>query len=536
MPRPPSVTAAGDGRARRRAARALRAAAGIAVEREPASAIRAASSSSDGAIARRRATAARRRRRVDRRRDVVALRSRVRLSHAARASPSARADTLQRRARTAPPSARCRPRASPCPAIDDVAGLVVHAHGRDARQRSGRRRARRASRARATSTSRCATASTIRSARSRGPMRSALGHVRAVLANLSAHYGDAALPHVAAPRAARATGGLCVRMSIDAAMRRWRKRCRRVADAMFARDRASQGLGMRIAQVGAGRAELSMTVRADMVNGHAICHGGFIFTLADSAFAFACNSYNSNTVALGLHDRVPGTRARRRRADRHRARSAPQVGRTGVYDIEVTQPGRRDRRALPRQEHADQGHGACRRRSGPLPRRAGGRDARTRPRPDELEPIERASRDELRALQLERLQWSLAHAYENVPHYRAGVRRGGRASARPPRARRSREVSVHDEDGPARQLSVRHVRRAARAGRAHPRVVGHDRQADRRRLHARTTSTMWADGDGALDPRGGRPAPATSCTSRTATASSPAGSARTTAPRSSAAR
>ena len=68
---------------------------------------------------------------------------------------------------------------------------------------------------------------------------------------------------------------------------------------MFARDRASQGLGMRIASVGPGFAELTMTVRDDMVNGHAICHGGFVFTLADSAFAFACNSYNVNTVAHG---------------------------------------------------------------------------------------------------------------------------------------------------------------------------------------------------------------------------------------------
>ena len=68
---------------------------------------------------------------------------------------------------------------------------------------------------------------------------------------------------------------------------------------MYANDRASQALGMRIADVGPGYAELTMTVRDDMVNGHAICHGGFIFTLADSAFAFACNSYNVNTVAQG---------------------------------------------------------------------------------------------------------------------------------------------------------------------------------------------------------------------------------------------
>jgi len=74
---------------------------------------------------------------------------------------------------------------------------------------------------------------------------------------------------------------------------------RAVADRMFANDRASRGLGMAIAGVAPGTATLTMTVRADMLNGHAICHGGYIFTLSDSAFAFACNSYNLNTVAQG---------------------------------------------------------------------------------------------------------------------------------------------------------------------------------------------------------------------------------------------
>src|ERR1700676_4341919 len=72
-----------------------------------------------------------------------------------------------------------------------------------------------------------------------------------------------------------------------------------VAAEIFARDRASQGMGMRISKVGPGRAELTMKVRADMLNAHATCHGGFIFTLADSAFAFACNSANMATVASG---------------------------------------------------------------------------------------------------------------------------------------------------------------------------------------------------------------------------------------------
>ena len=61
------------------------------------------------------------------------------------------------------------------------------------------------------------------------------------------------------------------------------------AAAMWAEDRASAGLGMRIARVAPGGAELTMEVERRMVNGHGICHGGFIFALADSAFAFACN-------------------------------------------------------------------------------------------------------------------------------------------------------------------------------------------------------------------------------------------------------
>ena len=108
----------------------------------------------------------------------------------------------------------------------------------------------------------------------------------------------------------------------------------RVAAAMWARDDASKGLGMRIVGVAPGRAELSMTVRADMLNSHAICHGGFIFTLADSAFAFACNSYNLNTVASGcsIDFLAPARELDVLTAIAHE-RSVS--GRTGVYDIEV---------------------------------------------------------------------------------------------------------------------------------------------------------------------------------------------------------
>ena len=72
---------------------------------------------------------------------------------------------------------------------------------------------------------------------------------------------------------------------------------RACANAMWQDDRASQGLGMQIIDIGPGRATLQMTIQPHMVNGHGIAHGGFIFTLADSAFAFACNSHNDRTVA-----------------------------------------------------------------------------------------------------------------------------------------------------------------------------------------------------------------------------------------------
>ena len=108
----------------------------------------------------------------------------------------------------------------------------------------------------------------------------------------------------------------------------------RVAAEMYAHDPASRAMGMKITKVGPGRAELTMTVRADMLNGHAICHGGFIFTLADSAFAFACNSYNLTTVASGCTiDFVAPAREGDVLTAVAQERSVS--GRTGVYDIEV---------------------------------------------------------------------------------------------------------------------------------------------------------------------------------------------------------
>ena len=108
----------------------------------------------------------------------------------------------------------------------------------------------------------------------------------------------------------------------------------RVAAGMYARDNASQGLGIRIARVAPGFAELSMVVRADMVNGHAITHGGLVFTLADSAFAYACNSYNVNTVAAGcaIEFLAPSREGDVLTAT---AREHTLVGRNGIYDIDV---------------------------------------------------------------------------------------------------------------------------------------------------------------------------------------------------------
>jgi acyl-CoA thioesterase len=104
--------------------------------------------------------------------------------------------------------------------------------------------------------------------------------------------------------------------------------------AMLSADRASQSLGIDVVEIGDGRAVLSMRVRADMVNGHDIAHGGYIFLLADSAFACACNSYGPVTVAAGaeisfvtagrLDDLLVAT-----------AEARTRYGRNGIYDVTV---------------------------------------------------------------------------------------------------------------------------------------------------------------------------------------------------------
>ena len=108
-----------------------------------------------------------------------------------------------------------------------------------------------------------------------------------------------------------------------------------VREGMLRNDRASKMLGMQVVAVTPGSATLSMTIRDDMLNGHDLCHGGLITTLADSAFAFACNSYNELTVASGFSIDLlaPG-----RLGDVLTARctEVSKAGRTGVYDTEVT--------------------------------------------------------------------------------------------------------------------------------------------------------------------------------------------------------
>jgi len=110
---------------------------------------------------------------------------------------------------------------------------------------------------------------------------------------------------------------------------------RACADAMWVNDHASKGLGMEIVEIGPGFATLAMTVTTEMVNGHGIAHGGFIFTLADSAFAYACNSYNDNTVAAqgAISFIRPGKLGARLVAS---AREVSRSGRSGIYDVRVT--------------------------------------------------------------------------------------------------------------------------------------------------------------------------------------------------------
>jgi len=119
------------------------------------------------------------------------------------------------------------------------------------------------------------------------------------------------------------------------------ERAERSAEAMFANDATTQELGMRIEAIAPGSASVCMRVTRQMLNGHSTCHGGYLFTLGDSAFAFACNSFNQMAVAASasieflapayLDDELTA-----------KARVQSQGGRTGLYDVDISnQSGQR---------------------------------------------------------------------------------------------------------------------------------------------------------------------------------------------------
>ncbi|MBV8765923.1 MAG: hydroxyphenylacetyl-CoA thioesterase PaaI [Hyphomicrobiales bacterium] len=110
---------------------------------------------------------------------------------------------------------------------------------------------------------------------------------------------------------------------------------RAAADAMWAQDTASRALGMAITEIAPGAATLTMPVSDTMVNGHGLCHGGYIFMLADSAFAFACNSHNQRAVAqhCAITFLTPGRLGDVLTA---RCREVSRAERSGVYDVRVT--------------------------------------------------------------------------------------------------------------------------------------------------------------------------------------------------------
>ncbi|TQM94950.1 hydroxyphenylacetyl-CoA thioesterase PaaI [Roseinatronobacter monicus] len=107
------------------------------------------------------------------------------------------------------------------------------------------------------------------------------------------------------------------------------------AKAMWNDDSASQNLGMSLDHVAPGVATLSMTITDQMTNGHGMCHGGYIFTLADSAFAFACNTYNQRVVAQHCAVTYLSPVETGARLQAH-AREVSRRGRSGIYDVRVT--------------------------------------------------------------------------------------------------------------------------------------------------------------------------------------------------------
>ena len=124
---------------------------------------------------------------------------------------------------------------------------------------------------------------------------------------------------------------------------------------MYERDPASKALGMLLAEIRPDYARMTMPVRHDMLNGHQTCHGGYIFMLADSAFAFACNSHNLNTVGAGctIDYLAPG-----REGDLLTAEAIEQAlsGKTGVYDVTVRNQDGKTVALLRGKSHRVSGH------------------------------------------------------------------------------------------------------------------------------------------------------------------------------------
>ena len=320
---------------------------------------------------------------------------------------------------------------------------------------------------------------------------------------------------VAAPRRARASGPTLRRGSLshlaargpprgDRGTDRWVSTTRastpeeahalaaRVAAAMYARDTATQALGIALERVVPGAAQLAMTGARRHGERPRPRHGGLIFTLADSTFAYACNSHNHVTVAQGatIEFLAPGRLGDVLTAEgreRHLERTHRRLRHHG------DEPGRADDRALPR-EVLPPRH--------PHPHAApGGLIRRTHERTRSPRAHREGERRRAAALQLERLKWTLRACLRRGAALPAEVRRRRRASRRPQRARGPREVSVHDQAGPARRTipsacSRCRWRRSSASTppvgtTGKPTVVGYT-QGRHRHL---------GDGDGALDPR-----------------------------------
>jgi acyl-CoA thioesterase len=121
---------------------------------------------------------------------------------------------------------------------------------------------------------------------------------------------------------------------IDPKVKQAQQLAQRTAELLFERDQMSRNLGMKIVRVGPGSAIVAMRVRADMLNGQGSCHGGALFSLADSAFAFACNTYNAVTIAAGatVDFILPARQGDELTAI---AKELWRVRRIGLYDVAV---------------------------------------------------------------------------------------------------------------------------------------------------------------------------------------------------------